>query len=213
MKMLLISLLSLFAANAFAASYYEDSARLDSCGGRVELRQAGNGDLALKFVGVNQRYCTGLRFVDVSNNRTIKSYDFQGTSYTLSKKMEKELSKDCAVKYQITNYNGRVVESGRVALTWWSCYISPKPNYGGGGYSSGGYRTYEWSNNGNCKIMINGVYSGNNTPQSQEYLCGQRPRRDVVTYEWSNKGNCKIMINGVYSGNNTPRSQEYLCRR
>ncbi|OYZ12820.1 MAG: hypothetical protein B7Y39_18740 [Bdellovibrio sp. 28-41-41] len=170
MKMLLLSLLSLIAFNAMADSDYLDSKRLSQCGGRVQLRQAANGDLALKFSGnVNRDYCSKIRFVDVSSGRVIKGYEFEGTSYTLSNKMEKELGKDCAVEFQLTTRSGYVVESKQVVLKWWACWAShSQPSYPT--YPSG-RKTYEWSNKGNCKIMINGVYSGNNTPKSQEYLC------------------------------------------
>ncbi|GEM_PF-3719866 len=212
MKMLLISLLSLAAVNVFGASRYLDSERLYQCGGSVELREAGNGDLALKFEGgIDKSYCSGLRFVDVTSGRVIKSYPFQGSSYTLSKRMESELGKDCAVEFQLTNGRGRVIERKQIVLGWWSCLVSrpSQPSYPS--YPSYGRTTYEWSNNNNCKIMVDGVYTGRNTPEHQEYLCGARPGR--VTYEWSNKGNCKIMINGQYSGQNTPKHEEYKCRR
>ncbi len=212
MKMLLISLLSLAAVNVFGASRYLDSERLYQCGGSVELREAGNGDLALKFEGgIDKSYCSGLRFVDVTSGRVIKSYPFQGSSYTLSKRMESELGRDCAVEFQLTNGRGRVIERKQIVLGWWSCLVSrpSQPSYPS--YPSYGRTTYEWSNNNNCKIMVDGVYTGRNTPEHQEYLCGARPGR--VTYEWSNKGNCKIMINGQYSGQNTPKHEEYKCRR
>lgn len=212
MKMLLISLLSFMAVNAVADSYYMDSERLYQCGGEVELRQAANGDLALKFIGnVNKSYCSRVRFVDVTSRREIKSYNFEGSSYTLSKKMEQSLGSDCAVEFQLTTSSGYVVEKKAVVLKWWACYLS-RPSYSTPSYPSYGRTTYEWSNNDNCKIMINGQYSGNNTPEHQEYLCGSRPSRDVITYEWSNKGNCKIMVNGQYSGNKTSEYEKYKCR-
>lgn len=200
----------MLSVGAFADSYYQDSARLDSCGGRVELRQAGNGDLALKFVGVNQRYCTNLRFVDVSNRKTIKSYPFEGTSYTLNKKMEKELGKDCAVEYQLSNYNGRVVDSGRVVLKWWACYRSPVvvapvplPAPKVSPYS------YAISGNGNCKVMKYGSYTNVNTSKDFCAPISGYAKGTSVSYAWSQNDNCKIMINGRYSNENTPKSMAY----
>lgn len=214
MKMFLMSLLSLFAVNAFAESYELDSRRLYSCGGEVELRQAPSGDLALKFKGVNQRYCTKLKFVDVTSRRTIgKVYEFDGTSYTLSKKMENSLGSDCSVEFQLLNYNGSIAEKGRVKLSWWACYVSPKPQPT---YPSpilvpskkNSPFSYELSKQNNCKIMLNGQYTNKITDNAS--VCSPLygyPKGSYLQYQWSKQDHCKIMINGQYIRN----TSDFYC--
>ena len=145
--------------------------------------------------------------MDVSSRRVIKGYEFEGTSYTLSNKMEKELGKDCAVEFQLTTASGYVVESKQVVLKWWACYASsrpqpslpvpmPVPSKKSSPFS------YELSGNGNCKIMLNGRYTKENTrsPSVCSPLNGYA-KGSNLQYLWSNNDNCKIMINGQYIRN------------
>lgn len=192
MKFFLISLLSLMALNAFAESALLDSANLHGCGGRVELRYAANGDLALKFVDnsysrFNANYCNGLQFIDASSGRVIKEYDVKGTSYTLSQKMRDSLSSDCRLTANFNN-GYRVTQGITVTLNW----CAPvQPSYPRNPYS------YELSKQGNCKLMINGVYSNVNvTDGSCNILRGDKSLS--VRYEYSRAGHCKIMINNVF---------------
>lgn len=190
MKMLLLSLLSLVAVNAFADSQLLDTARLYQCGGHVELNRAGNGDLALKFENVNKNYCTGLRFVDVTSGRVIKSYAFQGTSYTLSQSQRDSLSDDCRVQVQLLNAYGSVTDRVDVTLGWW-CSVS-KPVKKSNPYS------YDVSGGGNCKLNVNGSYVRNVDDAFCAPLNGQK--KTFVSYEYSNTDKCKIMIDGRFVG-------------
>lgn len=178
MKALLFALISMVAVSALADSQFLDRERLNQCGGSVELRRAGNGDLALKFEGrIDRNFCDRLRFVDVSSGRVIRSYNFEGSSYTLSQSMRSSLSSDCSVEFQMLSPRGRVVERKQVTLGWW-CAAAPVIRHNPGAGRGGGYTTYEWSQNNNCKIMVNGRYTGNNTPEHlEEYYCGRRPYR------------------------------------
>ncbi|OYZ12821.1 MAG: hypothetical protein B7Y39_18745 [Bdellovibrio sp. 28-41-41] len=201
MKTLLVSLLSLLAINAFADSQYLDSANLTGCGGRVELRYAENGDLALKFTdGFSASRCPNLRFVDASSNKLIKEYDVKGTSYTLSQKMRESLSSDCRLKAQFDNglYTTQYIV---VKLNWCAPQqVAQKP---ANPYS------YELSGKSNCKLMINGNYSNKNVDDS--FCAILNGNKDAsVRYEWSNKNNCKIMINDQFQ-QQMPFAADYFC--
>lgn len=149
---------------------------------------------------------------DASSGRIIRSYYIQGTSYTLSREMLRSLSSDCRLNFNIGG--------GFWSNDGFSVYIPwCVPSYNGGyhgGYDPYPYNprpygrvTYEWSNAGNCKRMIDGVYSGQNVDDSYcggRYNGGYGSGRDRITYEWSNAGNCKKMINGQYSGQNVSDS-------
>jgi hypothetical protein len=72
-------------------------------------------------------------------------------------------------------------------------------------FASGGRVSYQWSNNHNCKLMINGEYSNQNVADS---FCQGARGEDMVSYEWSNNHNCKLMINGQYANQNV---SDYFC--
>ncbi len=196
MKMVLLSLLSLLAVNAFAESQLLSQPDLIGCGGKVELRLAENGDLALKFASSQSNYngsqfdtnrCTFLRFVDHSSRSLIKEYAIKGTSYTLSTKMRESLGEDC--KLDVLLDNGAVttqtilvyIPGCRPAAKVW-----PKSPY-----------SYQLSGNGNCKLMKDGVFTENLAKDEYCAVLGGQKKVDVK-YEYSNSGNCKIMINGVF---------------
>jgi hypothetical protein len=189
----------LLSANAYAESQYLDSQSMSQCGGTVELRRADNDDLALKFTGLNTSRCDTLRFYDADTGRTLKTYEIHGNSFTLSRSQRAALSNDCRVGF---NVSGRhAVDHFEVTLGWW-CELNhptdPMPPTM--------TQAFQLSNSGNCKLMVNGSYSGRNV--SGEYCAGASSRNDIVTYEFSHAGNCKRMINGSYSGQNVA---EYMC--
>ncbi len=196
MKMVLLSLLSLLAVNAFAESRLLSQPDLTGCGGKVELRLADNGDLALKFASSQSNYngsqfdknrCTYLRFVDHSSRSLIKEYAIKGTSYTLSSKMRESLGEDCQLDVlldngAVTTQTIKVYIPGcrPVAKVW------PKSPY-----------SYELSGKNNCKLMENGVFTNNLA--KDDYCAILSGKKNVsVKYEYSNSGNCKIMFNGVF---------------
>lgn len=191
----LMGFVVLFASlNVFADSRFLDSKRMSDCGGRVELRQSENGDLALQFDGLNTRRCDTLRFYDVSSGRTLKTYEIQGTSYTLSQTHREALSDDCRVGFTVS---GRYAKDDfNVVLNW--CANRRVEH-------RASRQSYQLSNSGNCKLMENGEYSGRNVADG---FCTGARGNDVVTYELSNKGNCKRMINGNYTGQNV---SPYFC--
>ena len=187
----------LFSFQASADSQYLDSARMYSCGGAVELRKASNGDLAIKFEDLNTNRCWKLRFYDYSSGRTIQTYDIRGTSYTLSRDQRAHLSSDCKVGFTVSGYTQ---ENFTITLGWWGCMGGQQP----GGGSSSRY-SFQYSNAGNCKLLINGVYSNRNVDTE---FCSGAHGKDIVSYAYSNKHNCKRMINGQYSGQNV---SDYYC--
>ncbi len=172
---------------------------LNNCQGKITLNQADNNALSIQLEGVNTSRCSQLTVSDSSSKRVIKSYDIKGTSYTLSKEMLKDLSQDCQVDFRIHSQYGSSADRFIVYIPW--CRPSSQSSNSGSGLKS-----YQLSNNGNCKLMLNGNYSGSNVDSS--YCSGARGN-DVVSYEWSNKNNCKRMINGDYSNQNV--SDKY-CR-
>ena len=199
--MTILSAMTLFVAiNASADSQYLDSKALYTCGGSVELRKAANGDLAIKIENLRSSACSVLKFYDVTSGRTIKAYDLNGTSYTLSKAQEASLSSDCRLGFTIGN-GFQAYENFNIIMSWWSCYA------GGGSTGSGSSSrySYQWSNNGNCKVLVNGVYANRNASDS---FCSGIQGKQVASYEFSNKGNCKLMIDGQYSNQNV---SDYFC--
>ena len=197
MKMVLLSLLSFLAVNAFAESQLLSQPDLIGCGGKVELRLAENGDLALKFASSQSNYngsqfdtnrCTFLRFVDHSSRSLIKEYAIKGTSYTLSTKMRESLGEDCKLDVLLDN--------GAVTTQTILVYIPgcrPQKSYQANPYS------YELSKSGNCKLMVSGAYSNKNVEDA--YCAPLAGRKDLsVRYEYSNSGLCKTMINDQFLG-------------
>jgi hypothetical protein len=208
---LLLGSISAFAQSNVQLDY---PVYLNDCRGSITLNQAADGDLSIQLRNVDTDRCPFLTMNDASSGRLIKTYEIQGTSYTLSKQMLASLSQDCRLNF---NVSGSFWSSDNfvVYIPW----CVPQGNYGRSEYPhsseyprSSDYSrvTYEWSNNGNCKKMVNGSYSGENVSES---LCsGVRPRGDYgprISYEWSNKHNCKKMINGAYSGENV---SDFYCR-
>lgn len=59
--------------------------------------------------------------------------------------------------------------------------------------------SFQISNNGNCKLMVWGQYSGTNVEDGWCAPINGYPKGSYVKYEWSNKRNCKIMINGEFT--------------
>jgi hypothetical protein len=190
---------------AVADSVFLDREPLYGCGGTIDLRQAYNGDLSIKFNNLDLWACQTLKVYDSSSGRTLNSYTLSSpdASYTLSKNQLESLSDDCSLGLRISG--SRRHDKKKVQLR--GCrpgpsYPSPRPPYG---------VTYEWSNVGNCKKMINGQYSGENV-SSLFCLLSPRPTprpAPRVSYEWSHKGNCKKMIDGVFTGE---FASEYYCR-
>lgn len=56
--------------------------------------------------------------------------------------------------------------------------------------------SFQWSNNNNCKLLINGQFSQRLV---NDVFCQGASGKDIVSYEVSNRGNCKLMINGQFS--------------
>lgn len=200
MKLLLVALLALAGLNtAFAGSKYLDDADLGQCtyqrDGRVELREAANGDLSIKFVGLNTNRCGTLRFYDAYSDRTIKTYQIKGSSYTLSKQQAGELNKDCKVGFEVYT-RGRGYQAYTISLGWCSKYSKPKQKRNNGW-------SYQWSNKRNCKLMKNGSYQNKNVADK---YCSPASGKQTVSYEWSKKNNCKVMINGRYANRNVSDS-------
>lgn len=200
-------LIALGASSAFAqrSAQLGYPVYLNDCGGYITLNQSYNGDLSVQLSGVNTARCYNLKVSDASSGRTIKSYRIEGTSYTLSKSMLSALGQDCRVNFDI---GGGYWSNDRFSVVVPFC--SPTPSYPTPyptPYPSGRI-TYEWSNAGNCKKMVDGVYSGQNV---SDYYCRNIPgggnggHHGRITYEWSNAGNCKKMIDGVYSGQNVSK--------
>ncbi len=191
----------LTTVNVFAGSRFLDRDPLRTCGGHVELSEAANGDLALKFENLNTNNCDTLRFYDVTSGRTLQTYDIRGTSYTLSKSQRSALSSDCRVGFTVSGYRGN--DDFNVTLGWW-CEV-----FGGGqtgGHNGGSNQSFQLSGAGNCKLLINGVYANRNV---SDVFCGPaRNRSDVVSYEFSRNNNCKVMINGSYANQNV---SDYFC--
>lgn len=190
---LAVAVLMLTSSAAFANSDRLDVKPLRDCGGSVELREADNGDLAIKLVNLDTSRCDRLVFTDVSSRREIKAYDIRGTSYTLSKSMIESLSDDCRVNFRIS---GRYRSDSFDIVT--RCRRAANPS---------GERSYQLSNAGNCKLMINGQYSNQNV--AAVFCQGAQSTRDIINYEVSNRGNCKLMINGQYSNRNV---DDAFCR-
>jgi hypothetical protein len=193
MKLIFLSLVTLMSASAFGESQLLDAAALRGCGGKVELREAANGDLALKFMDngyskFSEAKCPNLRFVDASSNRTIKEYDVRGSSYTLSNKMRDSLSSDCTLKVQFDN-GAYTTQYITVKLTRCS---AQQPSYPKNPYS------YELSGRGNCKLMVNSAYANKNV---EDVYCqpARGDKNTSVRYEYSRSGNCKIMLNDRFS--------------
>lgn len=78
--------LSVLSLSVFADSYLEDSARLNNCGGVVELRSYDNNGqqaYALKFINVDS--CSNIRLsTGKSYKLTNKSGRFEDRTFTLS---------------------------------------------------------------------------------------------------------------------------------
>lgn len=208
-KMIAVAMLFV-STSAFAYTIQLDRAvSLNDCGGYVTLNESSNGDLSIQFRGLDTYRCDTLRVTDASSGRLIRQYDIQGSSYTLSREMLYSLSDDCRLNFTVRG-SYWTSDSFTVYIPW--CSRSSRiPEYPRTGYIS-----YEWSNNGNCKKMVNGEFSGELVA---DYHCSSLPRRDrdngnrrrgYVTYEWSNKHNCKKMIDGEFSGEIVA---DYLCRR
>ncbi len=202
MKMLLstLGLLScLVAFTASAESIYLDSEPMRACGGSIQLREAGNGDLSIKLNGDQSLACNTLKFVDVSSGRTIKSYEIKGSSYTLSKSQSESLSDDCKLGIKIGSSYGPVYEQFEIVLGWCSSRHS-QPSYSNSGFS------FQKSHAGNCKLMVNGQYQNKNVSDA---YCQYAEGSETVSYEYSNKGNCKVMIDGKYDNQNV---SEAFCQ-
>ncbi len=167
---------------------------LSQCGGHIELRQADNGDLAIKLENVNTQRCPNFRVSDNTSGREIKSYELERSfntkaSYTLSKKMLSSLGTDCRVDFKISgSWNA---DGFFVYLT--NCYDP------GSGKKSNSDLSYELSNSRNCKLMKNGQYTEVNVGDE---FCSGAMKGDRIEYEWSNSGNCKRMKNDQYTNEN-----------
>lgn len=200
MKVILSLLVAVAGLNtALAGSKFVDDARLGSCSrssGTIELREADNGSLSIQLRGLDSNRCNKLRFYDYYSKRTIKSYSIKGTNYTLSKAQAGELQKDCKLGIEVEGPRG--YEAYSINLWWCSPAKSYRP-----APSRGGDYSFQWSNNRNCKLMINGEYSNRNV---SDRWCQAASGKDVVSYEWSRKGNCKVMINGQYANRNVSDS-------
>jgi len=196
-KKKLMGFVVLFASlNAFADSIYLDREPMRDCGGTVTLRESDNGDLALKFEGLRTDRCNNLRFYDVSSGATLKVYSIQGTSYTLSKEQRESLNSDCRLGFTVSG--SFRTDKFHVVLN--RCRVQrPQPLP----LPSRNNQSFQLSNKGNCKLLINGTFS--NRIVDDKYCTGARGD-DVVSYEFSNNNNCKRMINGQYSNVNVADS-------
>ncbi len=197
----LSSVLSLFfSVQAFARPI--DSETMYSCGGRIELNLAGNGDLSIQLENMTMWRCNSLRFSDYTSGRVLKSYDVltSTSSFTLSRQQRDSLSSDCRLSVEVWGWFG--AERFTIEVPEWCSSSTGKPSTG---KPSTGY-SYQWSASHNCKVMKFGVYTNENTRDI--YCQGATTRNDVVTYEFSNKGNCKLMVNGQYTNFNV---EDYFC--
>ncbi|MEQ1877489.1 MAG: hypothetical protein ABL958_12655 [Bdellovibrionia bacterium] len=204
----LVGVFALLASfNASADSLFQDGEILHQCGGVVQLRKSDNGDLAVKLINVNLERCNELTFWDVTSGKQVKTYPIPSntSAFTLSQEMRSSLSGDCALTFAVRGGepNGRwnqdtfnIIPS---RLGW--CSPSPvKPKVSN--------LSYQLSNNGNCKVMVNGDFSNRFAP-SPEFCQNGIYSKSVISYEYSNKGNCKIMVDGKYSNENTDNKS--LC--
>jgi hypothetical protein len=87
MKSLLIALsLSVMSFSSFADSILVDSARLQNCGGEVQLRSSIDGQgverYALKFIGVQK--CSNIELASGKSYKLTQDGQFQDRSFTLS---------------------------------------------------------------------------------------------------------------------------------
>lgn len=172
--------------------------RLYNCGGQITLNQADNGDLAVKLEDVNTNTCSRLVVTDHTSGRIIREYDIRGSSYTLSNSMLSDLSDDCQVDFQVSHPSG--YRSDRFIVYYTRCVPhASRPNQ----QAPRGTVGYQLSRNHNCKLMINGAYSGRNVDNT---FCEGAHGDDIVSYEFSRNGNCKRMINGDYSNVNVNRT-------
>lgn len=165
---------------------------LNYCNGRITLNEAPNGDLSVQ---IEKGRCNALVVTDHTSGKVIKEYSIQGSSYTLSKNMLSALGSDCRVNFQV--HDGR--SSDRFFVYIPSCRPA-------GGGAVNGKKSYQLSGKRNCKLMVNGAYSGQNVDDS--YCQGANDQSDVVSYEYSSKRNCKLMINGDYSNKNV---DDHFC--
>ena len=117
MKNLFLGLaLSIMSLGVFAASQFEDSARLNDCGGTVELRsykENGRNKYALKFVGVKK--CSNVRLATGENYKlTNKDGEFETKSFTLSNKAVDQAYYRLGV--EIESNSGKTYDSVSVKL-------------------------------------------------------------------------------------------------
>ncbi|MBX9768422.1 MAG: hypothetical protein K2X47_14205 [Bdellovibrionales bacterium] len=170
-------------------------------------------NLHLNFKNLDLNKCNRLRIFDASSGRTINSYDMSRAgndpSYTLSRVQIGALVSDCNLGFTVSGY-GSYPETRYVRIGW-CAPVYTYPTYPT--YPSYDYVTYEWSQTGHCKKMVNGQYSGYNVPDYQaERYCGARPYQSRPSqreyYEWSNTHKCKRMVNGQFMGH----VPDYYCR-
>lgn len=193
MKKLNVALILLMftGLNAFAQSpRIDDIDPLRYCGGSVKTQMNQQDQVSLKFGGDIRERCSQVKVYDARTNKTLRTYNkfphLSGQTINLNADIMKELSTDCKLTWKILDDYGNVWEN--FTLTISDCK-APKNKSLKKSKQSGVY--YEWSNNHNCKKMVNGEYKG----LVNDYYC------ERVTYEWSNNHNCKKMVGKVYQHN------------
>ncbi|MCB9092460.1 MAG: hypothetical protein H6621_02265 [Halobacteriovoraceae bacterium] len=106
MKKLVFLVSVLFSMSIFADSWYIDSARLDHCGGRVELRQSRQ-NFHLQFEGVQN--CSNVEIQTHYKGYLLNSYKLTSAdsvrpynvNYTLSNRVWNELYRDGEINIYI----------------------------------------------------------------------------------------------------------------
>lgn len=109
--MLLAVTIMAIGTSAFASSDFLDDANLSQCWGKIQLREAGNGDYSLKLKKVQR--CSNVIVKD-SKGKVIKQYSMAKggkkapytATYTLSKKMIKAAQNGRDLTVLVTG-NGR----------------------------------------------------------------------------------------------------------
>ncbi len=99
-KILLILAALLVSGVAQARSYYQDSARLHDCGGRIELRESAQN---LHIQIDNNRRCDEMIVRASRYGRVIKRYTLRtgDSNWTLSNSMWRELQRDGSIYFEL----------------------------------------------------------------------------------------------------------------
>jgi hypothetical protein len=167
MKFLALALL-LVGFQAQASSFRLDSEPLRTCGGYVSLNETYDGDLSLQF---RNTYCENITIKDASNGRVLAQYSMAKggrtmpytASYTLSKRMRGELSRDLELDFTVSGHGGR----DKLVVV-----IPGNGQHGGHHGGNGGHQDkfttgYGRTNSGKCAYYFLGKFQNH----ASEYEC------------------------------------------